>query len=174
MSATVAIWAVLLGLTSAAAAQVASTAGRPALLSSLLACREITGETARLACYDATAAAFDTAEREGEVTVVDRAAARDTRTRLFGLDLDTANLFGRLRQDEPISAIETTLVSARQDHRRQWTFTLADGSVWRQIDQEQVTGRTAAGASVRIRQGAVGSYLLSVDGSRSVRARRER
>lgn len=147
---------------------------RPALLQGLLDCREVATSEARLACFDAAAAAFDVAEQQGEVTVIDRVQARETRTRLFGLDLDTANLFGRLRQDDPVDAIETTLTSARQDGRGQWTFVLADGSTWRQVDQERVTARTSPGASVRIRSAAVGSYLLSVGGSRSVRARRER
>ena len=154
-------------------AQVSRPA-RPALLEGLLACRAITATDARLDCFDAAATAFDTAEQQGEVTVIDRVQARETRTRLFGLDLDTANLFGRLRQDDPVDAIETTLVSARQDGHEQWILTLADGSTWRQIDGDRVTGRTSPGASIRIRQGAVGSYLLSVAGSRSVRVRRER
>ncbi len=154
-------------------AQDASTA-RPALLEGLLACRAITASDARLACFDAATAAFDTAEQRGEVTVIDRVQARETRARLFGLDLGTANLFGRLRQDDPVDAIETTLASGRQDGRGQWTFVLADGAIWRQIDMERVTARVAPGAVVRIRQGAVGSYLLSVGGARSVRVRRER
>lgn len=158
----------------AAMAQDNVAAQRPALLNDLLACRAQTDAEARLACYDAAAAAFDTAERQGEVAVIDRAQAQETRTRLFGLDLDTVNLFAGLRDDSPIEAIETTLASARQDHRDIWTFVLADGSTWRQIDQERVTTRVTPGASVRIRQGAMGSYLLSVNGARSVRARRER
>lgn len=164
------------GLLAAPAPGLTQTAPgeRPALLETLLACRQITGTEARLHCFDEAAAAFDTAQQQGEVTVIDRAGARETRTRLFGLDLDTANLFQGLRQDDPVEAIETTLTSARQDGRGQWTFVLADGSTWRQIDREHVTGRTSPGTTVRIRQAAMGSYLLSVGGARSVRARRER
>ena len=161
-------------LASPAGAQTAADTARPDVLRSLLACREITGAEARLACFDGAAAAFDSAEQQGEVTVIDRVQARETRARLFGLDLETANLFGRLRPEAPVEAVETTLVSARQDGRGQWTFVLADGSTWRQIDMERVTGRTSPGAAVRIRKAAMGSYLLSVSGSRSVRARRER
>ena len=166
----------LSGLATAPVAVSAQTANpvRPALLEDLLACRAITAADARLVCFDTATAAFETAEQEGEVTVIDQVQARQTRTRLFGLDLDSADLFGRLRQDDPVDAIETTLTSARQDGQGRWTFVLADGSTWRQIDDERVTGRATPGASVRIRQGAVGSYLLSVAGSRSVRARRER
>lgn len=146
---------------------------RPALLTDLLACRQITASEARLACFDAAAGAFETAQQQGEVTVIDTQAARETRARLFGLNLGTANLFAGLRQDNPISAIETELTSARQDGRGQWTFNLADGSTWRQIDRETITVRMTPGAPVRIRQAAMGSYLLSVGGARSVRARRE-
>lgn len=148
-------------------------AARPALLDNLLACRQIPTAEARLSCFDAASTAFDTAEQQGEVTVIDRQQAQETRTRLFGLNLDTANLFGGLRQDGPIESIETTLSSARQDGRGQWTFVLADGSIWRQIDAETLAARATPGTSVRIRQAAMGSYLLSVGGARSVRARRE-
>lgn len=159
---------------SGALAQDVDPGQRPALLNDLLACRAETGAEARLACYDAAAAAFDTAERQGEVTVIDQTQARETRARLFGLDLDTVNLFGGLRNDAPVEAIETTLVSASQDHRDQWTFVLSDGSTWKQIDRERVSTRVAPGATIRIRAAAMGSYLLSVNGARSVRARRER
>jgi hypothetical protein len=147
---------------------------RPALLESLLACRAITPEVDRLACFDRAVAAFETAEAAGEVTVVDQAQARRTRQRLFGLDLDTVNLFGALRDDAPVGAIETTLVSARQNHREEWTFNLADGSTWLQIDDTRLNIAVRPGASVRIRRAALGSYLLSVNGARSLRVRRER
>lgn len=173
MLGAAALSAAALGVPARGLAQAANPV-RPALLETLLSCRAIAATEARLACFDAAAAAFDTAEQQGEVTVIDRVQARETRARLFGLDLASANLFGRLRQDDPLTAIETTLASGRQDGRGQWTFVLADGSTWRQIDNERVTSRVAPGAAVRIRQGAVGSYLLSVGGARSVRARRER
>lgn len=170
------------GLTLAAAvfaapmsghAQDAETA-RPPLLEGLLACRAITATDARLACFDTAATAFDTAEQQGEVTVIDRVQARETRTRLFGLNLETANLFGRLRQDDQVDAIETTLTSARQDGQGKAIFVLADGSTWRQVDSERINARLTPGATIRIRQAAVGSFLLSVNGARSVRARRDR
>jgi len=167
---------VVIGLIGAgsAAAQDDGQGNRPALLNDLLACRAQTEAVARLACFDAMAEAFDRAEQQGEVTVIDRAVARETRTRLFGLDLATANLFGSLRRDDAVESIETTLTSARQTGRGEWVFVLADGSTWRQIDGERVSARVVPGAAVRIRQGAMGSYLLSVSGARSVRARRER
>lgn len=171
----------LLGLVAATAtpafaqAQTREEIPRPALLESLLACRSVSGAEARLACFDTASEAFDVAERQGEVTVVDQAQAQETRTRLFGLNLDGANLWGRLRQEERdrVEAIETTLVRASTDGNGRAVLVLADGSTWRQTDSERINARLRAGAPVRVRQGAVGSFLLSVDGARSVRARRD-
>lgn len=156
---------------SAAGAQ--ATTDRAPLLQRLMACREITSTEARLACFDQAAGAFDAAERQGEVTVVDRAQANETRNRLFGLSLGTANLFGSLRLDPPVEAIESTLTSARRDQNGKWVFVLADGSTWHQIDTERMSPQPRPGQSVRVRQGAINSYLLSVGGARSVRARRD-
>jgi hypothetical protein len=154
-------------------AQTRDEVSRPALFESLLACRGISAADARLACFDRASEAFDVAEQQGEVAVVDRAQARETRTRLFGLNLEGANLWGRLRQDDRIEAIETTLTRASTDGQGKAVFVLADGSTWRQVDSERIHGRMNPGAPVRIRQAAVGSFLLSVNGARSVRARRD-
>ena len=161
------------GFVTAATAQTPVPQARPALLESLMACREIAASDARLACFDSASTAFETAEQQGEVTVVDRAQAQETRTRLFGLSLGNANLFGGLRLDAPIEAIESSLSAIRQDPNGKWIFTLADGSVWSQIDSERLSPRPRVGQGVRVRQGAINSYLLSVGGARSVRARRE-
>lgn len=146
---------------------------RPALLERILACRTITGVEERLICFDQAAEAFEIAERQGEVTVVDQTQAQETRTRLFGLNLDSANLWSGLRLGERIEAIETTLVRGSTDGRGRAVLVLADGSTWRQVDSERINARLTAGTPVRIRQAAVGSYLLSVNGTRSVRARRD-
>lgn len=155
------------------ATQTDDEIARPVLLESLLACREIAASEARLVCFDRASEAFDVAERQGEVTVVDQAQARETRTRLFGLSLENANLWGRLRQGDRIEAIETTLVRGSLDGRGKAVLVLADGSTWRQTDSERISARLTPGAPVRIRQAAIGSYMLSVNGARSVRARRD-
>lgn len=146
----------------------------PPLMQSLLACRSIEQAEPRLTCFDQAAAAFQSAQRDGEIAVVDQAQARQTRSRLFGLDLDAVDIFGGLRASAPVEAIETHLVRASQDGRGQWTFLLEDGSTWRQIDTQRLSARAAPGAVVQIRKAALGSYLLRVNDSRSLRARRER
>lgn len=133
----------------------------------------MTDSAARLACYDEATRALDEAERSGEVTVVDRNQVREARNRLFGFSVDSLGIFDRSGQTR-VEALETTLQSARQQGRGEWVFSLADGSVWRQIDSERLSNTPREGQPVRIREAAMGSYLLSVNGARSVRARRER
>jgi hypothetical protein len=143
------------------------------MLTRLMACRPLTDSTARLACYDAAAGAIDSAERQGELVVIDRAQADETRRQLFGFDVPTLpRLFNGGGQTD-IDAIETTLQSASQATETRWVFRLADGSVWRQIDSDPVRFQNRSGQAVRVRKASLGSFLLTVGGSRAVRVRRQ-
>jgi len=146
---------------------------RPELLSRLIGCRAVADGAARLACYDSATQALDSAEREGQVVVVDRAQVTAARRQLFGFQLPTITLFEQGETVEPIDAIETTLTRAALVGEGRWLFTLADGTVWRQIDSERVTFRNQAGEPVRVRRAAMGSYLLTAGRSRAVRVRRQ-
>jgi hypothetical protein len=168
----------LSGLAAAVAAatlsgQAPAPQERPETLSRLMACRAVADSTARLACYDAAAGALDTAEREGEVVVFDRAQVAETRRQLFGFEMPTLpRLFG---QDgaEPIDSIETTLRGAARNNEGRWIFRLEDGGVWRQIDSERVRFENRPGQPVRVRKATLGSFLLTVGDSRAVRVRRQ-
>lgn len=155
-------------------ARQAEPAARPELLTRLIACRAINAPTARLACFDAAAGALDSAEREGEGVVIDRAQVSAARRQLFGFDLPSMpGFFERGARPERIDAVETTLTRARQVADNRWVFTLSDGGVWRQIDTERVTFQNRPGEAVRVRRAALGSYQLVVGGSRAVRVRRQ-
>ncbi len=146
---------------------------RPEMLERLTACRAVTGDAARLACYDAAAAAFDSAERQGELVVIDRAAVDETRRQLFGFEMPTLpQLFGA-GAGEDLDSIETTLERAALSGENRWIFRLADGSVWRQIDSERVRFRNSPGEPVRVRKASLGSFLMTVGDSRAVRVRRQ-
>ena len=162
------------GLSSPVAAQQSAATARPELLSRLVGCRQVADSTARLACYDAAASALDSAERQGDVVVVDRAQVSAARRQLFGFDLPAMpNLFDRGARPESLDAIETTLTRAVLAGEGKWVFTLADGSVWRQIDSERVTFQNRPGETVRVRRASLGSYQLVVGHSRAVRVRRQ-
>lgn len=163
-----ALWA-----TPASAQQQLPAPSRPELLNRLVECRPMEDAAQRLACYDAAASALDAAERQGDVVVVDRAQVGEARRQLFGFQLPSISLFERGTTVEEINAIETTLTRASQSGEGRWLFTLADGSVWRQIDTERVTFRNRAGESVRVRRASLGSYQLVIGASRAVRVRRQ-
>ena len=163
----------LMALALAAAPGQAQPQQRPEMLERLTACRAVAEDAARLACYDAAAAAFDTAERQGELVVVDRAAVNETRRQLFGFELPTLPRLFSDGEAEELNAIETTLQRASRGADNHWIFRLADGSVWRQIDSERVRFENESGEPVRVRKASLGSYLLTVGGSRAVRVRRQ-
>lgn len=157
--------------TSAQAAQAGQQ--EPQTLTRLMACRSISDSAARLACYDAAAGAIDSARQQGDLVVIDRAQAEETRRQLFGFEVPTLpRLFGGEAQPD-IESIETTLQSASQASETRWVFRLADGSVWRQIDSDPVRFQNRAGQEVRVRKASLGSFLLTVGNSRAVRVRRQ-
>lgn len=153
-------------------AQTASPA-RPELLSRLVGCRAVADSAARLACYDQTTEALDSAERQGQVVVVDRAQVTAARRQLFGFQLPSITLFDQGETADQINEIETTLSRAVMVGEGRWLFTLADGTAWRQIDSESVNFRNRAGETVRVRKASLGSYLLTSGSSRAVRVRRQ-
>jgi len=164
----------------AAAAAVVTLSGsatppqeRAQTLAQVTACRTIANNTARLSCYDNAVSALDSAERQGEVVVMDRAQIGEARRQLFGFELPAMpRIFGPEGAAD-INSLETTLQGATQASNNHWVFRLADGGVWRQIDSERVRFQNRPGQPVRIRKASLGSFLLTVGDSRAVRVRRQ-
>lgn len=164
----------VVGVTDAVA-QAPQAPGRAVVLERLTACRAIAASSERLACFDRESAVLDQAERAGDVVVVDREQVRETRRALFGFSLPSMPILDRGETPERIETLTSTIKSARQaGGRGPWVFELENGSVWRQIDSETLSTRAAPGVAVVVRSGAIGSFLLSVNGARSLRVRRER
>ncbi len=166
------------GLAALAAAstlsgQAAPAQERPETLARLMACRSIASNVDRLACFDTAAGVLDTAERAGDVVIIDRAGVAEARRQLFGFEMPSLpRLFGPEGAVE-IDSIDSALESASLVGEGRWVFRLADGSVWRQIDSERVRFQNRPGQPVRIRKAALGSFLLTVGDSRAVRVRRQ-
>lgn len=159
---------------SALSGQAAPAQDRPEALERLMACRSVTDSVARLACYDTAAGVLDTAQRTGDLVVIDRAGVAETRRQLFGFEMPSLpRLFGPEGATAEIDSIDSTLQGASLVGEGRWVFRLADGSVWRQIDSERVRFQNRPGLAVRVRKASLGSFLLTVDDSRAVRVRRQ-
>lgn len=164
-------------LASEASAQAAAT-GRADLVRKLSDCRKLADDPARLACYDAAAAALEQAEAKGEIMVVDREQADRVRRQAFGFSLQALNIFDRVvggeaagEASQPLDRITTTLTRGHQRGDGRWTLELEDGAVWQQTD-DQPMQRANPGATVTIRRAAMGSFFVNVDGQRAIRATR--
>lgn len=138
----------------------------------LFECKAITDGAARLACFDAAAESLEIAERQGDIVMVERARVLESRRALFGFTLpDVTSLLGT--DADQLDAVETTLERASNTSGAGWTFHLADGSIWRQIDNTRLDFRATAGLTVKIRRGAMGTYFLKVADNPAVRAKRQ-
>ena len=162
---------------SAAAGQAANRSEqRPELFEALVRCRTITEDAARLQCFDAAAAALQTAAERRDVVMVDRQQVRESRRRLFGLALPRLPIFGGNDDDdeeEAIDHIESSIVNAHQTEYGRWVVRLEDGSTWVQTDNNIIAGRPRSGQPVRVNRGALGSFMMRVNGQPGVRVRRQ-
>src|SRR5690349_7277058 len=110
---------------------------RPQTFEAVVRCRAIADSAERLACFDAAAAALQTAQERRDVVIVDRQQVREGRRRLFGLALPRIPIFGGGDDDDhdedAVRTLEST-VSGVAMSGSQYQVTLADGSVWVQVD----------------------------------------
>lgn len=172
----VAMMSTLTGLIGAAAIAATTTAAKPRtterapLLAAVTQCRAVADPAGRLACFDRSVAALDTAEATKAVVVIDRQQVDETRRSLFGVALPDTGLFGT---GNDLSQIETTLTSASVDDAGRWSFVLADGTRWTQTDDYIIARRPRANDKVIIRRAALGSFRLSVSGQPGVKAKRQ-
>ena len=145
---------------------------RPATVQQLIVCKALADSGARLSCYDAAVQTLERAESEGEIVIVERERVLQARRALFGFTLPA---FIGLTSGEiqELDEVETTLDDASYVRGVGWTFHLADGSTWRQIDTTALQFRVTAGLPVKIRRAAMGSFLLKVANNPAVRAKRQ-
>lgn len=156
---------------------LAAVATETRALDPLLACRAIAEPTARLACFDRTAAALQDATAKHDVVVVDRQEVAKVRRSLFGFGMPSLAVFGVGAKDShdvaPEEAeITTTIRSASRDGDGNWIVTLEDGAIWHQTGGTIALGPRPGGA-VTIKRGAIGSYFMKIGSQPAVKARRE-
>jgi hypothetical protein len=114
--------------------------------------------------------------------VVDRAQVQEAQRAAFGFNFRMPSFLTggggekssdtESRASEVIDSLDSTVASARKLNGR-WIIRLPDGAVWVQTDDTVLVRDPKPGAKVSIKRGAIGGYFLSVDGQRSMRAKRE-
>ena len=153
---------------------------RPEAFEALIRCRAIAEPEARLQCFDAAAAALQTAQERREVVVIDRQQVREGRRRLFGLALPRIPIFGGGDDDEEeneadrVDTVEGVVASASQDSLGHWMVVLQDGAAWIQVDNNRLALRPRPGQRIVINRAALGSFMMRVNNQPGIRVRRTR
>jgi hypothetical protein len=155
-------------------AKTSKPQARPEAFEALVRCRALTGDSARLKCFDAAAATLQQQAENRDLVVVDRKTIQEANRGLFGLDIPNLNPFGGGGDDgvEAIKSIESTVRSAMQDGDGRWVLTLEDNSTWAQTDNYPLAVNPKRGHKVKIVKASMGSYMMRVNGQPGVRAKR--
>lgn len=149
------------------------TAAPPQTYQDLVQCKSIADAAQRLSCYDAQIEKLEKAAASGEVVVTDRASVREAKRGLFGFRMPSLGIFGLGDQDQDeLTSIDGMVSAARQFGYGYWRVTLADGSVWEQVDTERLVFDPAKGSKVKIYRGALGTFRMNIDGQRAIKVRR--
>ncbi len=148
-------------------------------LQAIVDCRALTDRDARLNCYDSAAAKLDQAEAAGQVVVVNREQVRQVRKDVFGLQLPSLDIFSAVRgkgpvQGEDLDRVTDVAKAVTADASGRWTIALDSGAVWRQTDNSALANDPHLGSKIEIRQGALGSFFMKVDGQPAFRVHRDR
>lgn len=164
----------LLAGPSALAKDKEEAAKTPPMVQQVYDCRAITDSVQRLACYDRSVAALETAEAKREITIADKETVKKTRRGLFGFSLPRIGLFAGDDDAEEIKEIEAVVKSVSVDRSGKYRIVMEDGAVWQQIDNTSLPRQPKPGQKVKIKVAALGSYFANVDGQRAIRMKRDR
>jgi hypothetical protein len=146
---------------------------QPQAYKDLVQCKIVADPAARLACYDAQVGKLEQAAASGDVVVADRASVREAKKGLFGFKLPTLGIFGGEADDkDDVKSVEGKVAAARTFGYGSWRITLADGSVWEQVDDERLVFDPVSGNKVKISKGALGVFRMNIDGQRAIKVRR--
>jgi hypothetical protein len=164
-------WVAVLGLAVAvpASAQKMPKTATPKLFEEVVNCRAIQDSAQRLACYDRSVAALETAQKSNELYVADKAAMKEARRGLFGFSLPKLKIFG----DEDLGDLDEmeTTVASVSSGQRGYIITLPDGARWAQTDKRYMD-KPKVGAKIKIEKAALGSFMASINGKPGFRVER--
>jgi len=155
---------------SLAKTQPLASAPPPKIFNDVVQCRSIADSAQRLACFDRSVDALATAQANRDLYVADKDAMREARKGLFGFSVPKLRIFGDDDMAKDVDQIETTVSGVAQGAHG-YVFTLKDGARWAQTDSAYMD-RPKAGATIKIKRAALGSYFGSVNGNVGFRIER--
>lgn len=161
-------------LGAAPAAYAQDESAQPSEFEALKLCRAISGNAERLACFDNAVGVVVAAQESGELRIVDREAAKQTRRRLFGFTLPDIGLFGdgKVGDEKQLDMLETTITSVRQIRGNAWTFQTKEGAVWQINNAPSRLYSMKPGQSVIFKKASLNSYFIRIDGQTGVKGTR--
>ncbi len=169
--------AIMIAVAAAAAAApgAAQTTQANALVDTVVQCKSVTDDQARLRCFDAAADALQRARSSGSVVVVDREDVRRTRRSLFGFSVPKLPFFtGDSSQEEEPQEVMAKIRSVRSLGYGKWLFDLDSAGTWQTTEPSNYAGTPRPGDAVKIRKAALGSYFITVGKRRAVKGLRVR
>ena len=172
-----ALWAVVIGSMAMAGGQAASARDLPKgppppQVQSLLDCRAISDDAARLACFDKSAAVIGDSVGKRDLVVFDREAVRKTKRGLFGFSIPNLGIFGDDNDEVEISQLDGEIAGVSHNADGGYVFKLVDGTRWTQMDSKPIALEPQPGDKVVVKRGALGSYMMSVAKQPGVKVKR--
>ncbi len=165
-------YAVLIaGLCATTAHAAETTVNRPKVYSDIVACRALADAAARLACFDAASKSLEEATESRQVVLLDQGEVRKTKRSLFGFSLPKIPFFGEsdAEQDEEFKQVEGELEAIQALGNGRHQFAVNDAGTWQTTEGSWLILKN--GQKFKIKRGAVGSYMLVVNG-RAIRVKR--
>ncbi len=158
----------------ASAAYAQEPNAQPSEFEALKSCRNIVGNAERLACFDSAVGVVVAAQESGDLRIVDKEAAKQTRRRLFGFALPDIGWFGdgKVGDEDQLDMLETTITSVRQTRRNTWTFQTEEGAVWQINNVPSRLRALKPGQSVIFKKAALNSYFIRIEGQTGVKGTR--
>ena len=159
-------------LTVAAGAAQAQEAPSP--LAPLYDCTALSAEAERLACFDRTVADLRAKESSRDIVAIDAETAQDIQTDGFGFRLPSLPKLALPKLGGgDADRVAIPIASVTQTGRNA-VFTLENGQVWRQTDNDRKRipkSRTGEPIIAHIRSAAFDSFLMSVEVDGKMRAK---
>jgi hypothetical protein len=141
----------------------------------LHACRDVTDDQARLACYDAVVDRSGKGEDRGrEPSAAKATAAAPAEPAVAEVNLSQEDLFGKSSKEveravaeatdtEHVDSLSATVTRLQKFGYDRVLITLDNGQVWKQIDVSSL--RLRVGDTVEIERAALGSFMLRKEGN---------